>query len=225
MAYESVLYDLIEQHMAADPRTLQTAIGPSGVGTDCFHCLGAMIAEEPSLETNEDRWLTYIGKAVHEQLAKAAELANTRLEVPRWLVEHRVRPGMILDRPLEGNADCYDRDEGRVIDWKVVGDATLAKVRRGLVSPTYLRQIDTYGLGFENEGYEVNHTTIMFLPRNRYRLREGIAVHRPYDQENALATLKRANDIATLLRDRGADYVLPRLKRDPNCLDCPRFAR
>jgi hypothetical protein len=216
---------MIEQHMAVDPRTLQKTIGPSGIGTDCYHCLGCMIAQEPKLESNEDRWLTYIGKAVHEQLAKAAEYDNQVRGRPRWLVEERVRPGLILDDPLEGNADAYDLDEDRVIDWKVVGDNTLNKVSHGYVSPTYLKQIDTYGLGFEEAGYPVKDTTIMFLPRNRFRLREGIPVHRPYNRQNALNALRRANDIALLGKEHGWDHVLPRLKRDPQCYDCPRYAR
>lgn len=225
MAYEAVLFGLIERHMEVDPRTLQKTIGPSGIGTECFHCLGCMLAQEPKLETVEDRWLTYIGKAVHEQLAAAAMYDNNKLATPRWLVEHRVRPGLIGSVPLEGNADLFDLDENRVIDWKIVGDNTLAKVRQGRVEPTYLKQIDTYGLGFEHAGYDVKNTTIMFLPRNRFRLREGIAVHRPYDRENALAALKRANDIHILLLTHGADYVLPRLKRAPGCYDCVRYPR
>jgi hypothetical protein len=226
MAYESILFDMVERYIDNDPRTLQTAIGPSGAGSTCYHCLGAMIAEEPRLETSEDRWLSFIGKAVHDHLAKACEFDNAGAENPgRWLVEQRVRPGMILDQPLEGNSDCFDTWEGRVIDWKVVGDRTLNDVRQGYVSDTYLNQADLYGLGFEGLGWKVTNTTIMFLPRNRYRLREGIPVHRPYNRMNAVASLKRCNDIAALLREHGAAYVLPRLKRDPSCKDCPRYAR
>lgn len=225
MAYEATLFEMIERHIDAAPRTLQTAPGPSGLGTDCYHCLGALLAREPKMETAKDRWLTFIGQCVHEGLANACHADNTARTSPRWLVEQRVQVGHVGTDMIEGNSDAYDLDDDSVVDWKVVGNKTLATVARYGASATYLRQVDLYGLGMKNAGHTPKWTNIMFLPREKYRIREGILVRRPWDEANAHATLKRANDIIALLAEHGIDYVLPRLKRLPGCRDCERYAR
>lgn len=227
-AYEEELFGIIEQHISEDPRTLQTAPGPSGLGTPCYHCLGCLIAREPRMEAPEDRWLSWIGKCVHEGLAKAAEAHNLRQpkDAPlRFLVEERLVIGRVGDELIEGSSDIYDTAHDRVVDWKVVGDATLRDVALHGPPPGYVGQQDLYCKGWADLGAPVRGWTLVFLPRNKYRMRAGITVHRDYSPANAAAILKRANDIAALLSERGPDYVIPRLKRDPSCRTCPKYPR
>lgn len=225
MAYEETLYAVAEQYMAVDPRTLQTAPGPSGLGTDCYHCLGALLAREPKIEEPGDGWLTFIGKCVHEGMARACEYDNQQRGTPRWLIEQRVTVGTVGDETIEGNSDAYDLEDDGVVDWKITGANTIARVRRYGPSMVYLRQVHLYGLGMKNAGLNPRWVNIMFLPREDRRMRGGILVRMPWEEEIALATLKRADDIARLGKEHGWDYVLPRLKRDPHCFDCVRYAR
>jgi hypothetical protein len=57
--YASIVKDAI----AGDPRTLQTRIGPSGLGVDCDRCLAHQLAGIP--EHRDDPWLPTVGRAVH----------------------------------------------------------------------------------------------------------------------------------------------------------------
>jgi hypothetical protein len=223
LSYEALLYEIIEDDIAGDERTLQRRIGPSGLGTLCYHCLGAMIAEIPKKEDLADRWLTFIGRCVHTGLEKALKRRNRKLGYERFLPEHKTFVGNVGDIKVTGTTDFYDTEENVVGDWKIVGRNTLNKVRRGQVSPTYLNQIDLYGLGMKLEGRKPERTCIMFLPRELFRIREGIAVIRPWNEQAALDCLKRANDIKKLIDEHGAEYVIPRLKRMPDCWDCSRY--
>lgn len=223
-AYEETLFRMIEDYWVNDPRTLQKAIGPSGLGTDCFHCLGAMLAQEPKVESPEDGWRSFVGKCVHEGLAKAAARYN-RVHTDRFLIEERVHVGRIGTLEVHGNADVFDTWTSRVIDWKVTGNKTIASVKEGRWPPTYTGQADIYGYGFEELGMNVEGTTILFLPLEKWYMRQGAVIHRPYDRANAEACLKRARDIQELLDTRGPAYVLPRLKRKAGCYTCPKYAR
>jgi hypothetical protein len=224
MAYEEMLFGIIEDDIAGDERTQQKRIGPSGLGTLCYHCLGCMIAEVPKKESVADRWLTFIGRCVHTGLEKALVRRNRKLGFERFLPEHKVFVGNVGDIRVTGTTDFYDTVEHVVGDWKVVGKNTLNKVRRGDVSETYLGQADLYGLGLSMEGLEPEKTCIMFLPRDLFHVREGVAVIRDWDKANALACLKRANDIKALMDLHGTENVIRQLKRKPGCYDCPRYA-
>lgn len=219
-AYEAELYELLEDYIGGDERSQQKRIGPSGLGTDCYHCLACMIMELPKKESIADRWLTFIGTCVHAGAEKAIKARNLKLGRQRYLPEHKVTVGNIGDITVTGTTDVYDLDKATVVDWKVVGKNTLTKARRGDVSLTYLRQINLYGLGLENQGYRVEKTCIMFLPRDMFHLRDGLAVIRDYDRQDALDCLKRANDIKKLMDEHGMGQVISRLKRAPGCYDC-----
>lgn len=223
MAYEETLYEILEDYMGQDKRTLQRRIGPSGLGNTCWHCLAAALAELPKQESVADHWLAFIGKAVHYQAERAVKARNRKLGYNRFLSEHPVWVGNVGDIKVTGSLDLFDTDERVVSDFKVVGDATLREVIKGNCPTTYLKQIDLYGLGLEHEGYAPERTCILFLPRNRFRMRDGIAVVRPWDRDNAMETLRQANDIWKLLQEHGPEYLIPRLKRAPGCYDCKRY--
>lgn len=223
MAYESTLFDIIERHMGADARSQQTRIGPSGLGTMCYHCLGCMLAEKSRHQKLSERWLAFIGQCVHMGLAAALDRENNRIGYRRFEPEMKVTVGEVLGVPITGSSDCYDSDEETIVDWKVVGDKVVNDARRGVVNPTYLNQVQMYGAGVRTLGKPVKRCVVMYLPRNMFNLRKGVAVVRDYDQTIVDGVLKRANDIAKLIEENGADNVIPRLKRLPGCKDCERY--
>jgi hypothetical protein len=229
VAYEADLYDMIQEDIDNDERTLQIEMGPSGLGTPCYHCLGAGLALEPKVEDPEARWLSYIGKCVHTGLQKAAERQNAKYTAQgletRWLTEQRVVVGDVGPRSVEGNSDVYDMLKDVVVDWKVVGNKTLEYVRRYGASEVYKRQIQLYGRGFEELGLQPKKVCIVFLPREKFKMRDGFVYFEDYDPRSAEETLKRANDIWDLGMKHGWDYVLPRLKREKGCRDCTKYAR
>lgn len=219
IAYEEQLYGILEAEIElGNARNFQKRIGPSGLANPCYRCLGRALAGIEKPQTVKDRWLTFIGTCVHAGCERALLRENKRLGHDRFLAEHRVTVGQVLGEDIDGSADGYDLETDTVIDWKVVGDNTLAKPPSRL----YLGQIDLYGLGFANAGFKPKRTCIMYLPRNQFRLRRGRAVIRDWDEGNAREALRKANDIAGLIRERGGEAVIPKLRTDPDCYDCNR---
>lgn len=223
-AYENMFYDMIEDSMANDSRTLQRAVGPSGIGTECYHCLGCMIAQVPKMESRQEIWNQWLGKAGHDRMEQILQGVNEDAGMELFLTEKRVPVGWVGDFLLEGSADCYDVQNEVVIDWKFPGDNTLRKVKSGKISPTYRTQAHCYGMGFENLGYPVSRVMVLFLPRNARTVREAVPFIEQYDPNVALAALKRADDIYRLMYEYGSKNVIPRLKRAPGCYDCSRYA-
>ncbi len=219
------LRQIIEWQMSQHPRTLQKAIGPSELGTPCVRKLAYKLAA-PAWTSRSDpgrAWLPTIGVAVHGWLEKALFAFNEAGVLERFMLEHRVVCGVVDDKPVYGTADVYDRISGTVIDWKIVGATTLAKVRRSGLSDIYRAQVNLYARGFVAAGYPVNNVAVCFLPRNG-GLHDTQWVAEPYDAELANMTLMRANGIATALRFLGADEVLPKAPTaDDYCTSCPFF--
>ncbi|NBR79837.1 MAG: hypothetical protein EBT71_07365, partial [Alphaproteobacteria bacterium] len=71
------------------------------------------------------------------------------------------------DLVIPGTVDLYSKKHAAVIDYKVVGESTLQKVRAGRVSSQYTVQVQLYGLGLQQQGHKVTTVAIMFLPRNK----------------------------------------------------------
>lgn len=216
--YKKELLDTIEHAAANKPRNLQRHIGPSGIGNPCNRCLGYALAEVPE-KPGESQWLQLQGTAMHTELEHIFE-ARDAVDPGRWMTEQRLLVGAILGKDLSGSADLFDRWYGFSIDWKLVGDNTLGKVRKGTASETYIKQGHTYGKGHEDAGRKVNQIVIAFLPRNARSIYEAAWKTFPYDRSIAEASLKRANDIASLGEQHGWFAVLSRLSRYEDCYDC-----
>ena len=204
------LRTIIEAAITHQPRTLQTAIGPSELGNECERCLAHKLAGTP--ESRDAAWLPFIGTAVHEQLEQiilAHENTRASLGMPgRFLAENRVTVGTVAGIPVTGSTDLFDTHTGTVIDWKVVGATTLRKAKGCGASLVYSRQANLYGKGWEDAGYKVNHVLIYFLPRNAVSLSDGFAWDAPYDRADAEATLARADRLANAINAVGLDTVL-----------------
>ena len=222
--YEDKFFDLIEGGMANDARTLQRRIGPSGLGTDCIHCLACGIFQIPKPENPREIWNQAVGHACHAWMEQRLIDANTAAGRDVYYPERKVYVGDIGPDRITGSADCYDVDEQVVVDWKFPGDNTMAKVRKGKITATYRKQPHLYGLGYLNAGFEVRGVMVLFIPRNDRTVRFSHAYKVPFDRTLAEDTMARAQAIYDLvIRDGGPQEVIPRLRRDPDCWDCTRY--
>jgi len=118
------------------------------------------------------------------------EVRRATGESPRWLTERQVT-ARHAGLTITGTVDLFDRSEGAVIDWKVVGVTTLRKAQSEGPSQAYRVQSQIYGLALQQEGFAVRTTSIAMLPRNG-PLSSLLVMEEPYDQtiaEQALARL------------------------------------
>jgi hypothetical protein len=203
------------------PRSQQTRPGPSEIGTPCQRRLGYKTLGVP--EVNTDRgaaWKPTVGTAVHTWLQQAFTDYNESHRIDRYYLEQKVTVGDFNGLPLRGTADLYDRATGTVLDWKVVGLASLKRYRINGPGDQYRRQGHLYGRGFALLGLPVERVAICFLPQNG-ELRDLHLWSEPYDEALAIDTLARAEGIAALTRTAGA-AILPLLPTaDAFCDYCP----
>jgi len=218
---------VIEAAMLNAPRTLQTRIGPSEIGNPCDRCLAHKLAGTP--ERPEAAWLPQIGTAVHgwlESVFLNHETTRVALGMPgRWLSEHRVTVGIIGGVEISGSTDLFDTDTGTVIDFKVVGATTIKKAKAYGASLVYSRQAQLYAKGWADDGYTVNTTTILYLPRNSVSLADTYVWSAPYDRQIALDAIGRANLIAVAIAANGLEAVLAGMAEHTfEEFSCKRFA-
>lgn len=180
------------------PRSKQTALGPSEVGMECQRALAYRLLNTPEKPDPRLPWAPFIGTAVHAAIAEALEAENARLGRERWIVERRVS----ASDDLSGSSDAYDVDNATVVDWKILGDKSLATLPHHM-SLEYETQAHIYGLGFENAGYPVRWVRICMLTRSSHDFRQSREWTRPYDRgiaERALARLAETKKLITGLK-------------------------
>lgn len=217
------LRHVISTTMLAHPRSHQSAIGPSELGTPCLRKLAHRIAGTTPVNRSA-AWRTAVGTAVHAWLADAFDTANCELVAAglgdRWLVERRVTVGTIGGVPIEGSADLFDTATGTVIDWKVVGLTSLRAARMIGPKPQYRTQIHCYARGFAAQGHHVERVAIMWLPQSG-ELAQAEYWSEPYDETVALEGLARAHSLNMALNLPGPSVIpfLPAV--DDYCGTCP----
>lgn len=225
---KKLLQPVIDNAIRGQPRSQQTQIGPSEIGTPCQHCLAAKLAGWTKTEPSTP-WLPFIGTSVHAQLENIFSKAGAQ-----WLPEKKVTAGHIQTltgqrMDITGTADLFHIPTGTVIDWKIVGKTTLDAARHGNVKPTYQVQAHTYGKGYENAGYSVNTVAIAFLPRNDPNLARAVYWLEPYNPvivEEAFTRLKNIVSnlqILTALNPATRDQWITSQPRAVDCWDCPRY--
>ncbi|HLL68992.1 MAG TPA: hypothetical protein VK453_25255 [Micromonosporaceae bacterium] len=180
------LEQILARHEANSPRSKQTALGPSEVGVECQRALAYRLLNTPTKPDPRLPWAPLVGTAVHATIAEALEAENVRLGRQRWLVENRVHPA----DDLSGSCDAYDTDNACVVDWKVVGEKSLARLPLHM-SPEYETQAHIYGLGYERAGQEVRWVRLCLLARASHDFRLSREWTRPYDRGVATAALER----------------------------------
>lgn len=208
------------------PRSLQTQIGPSELGTPCARRLGHKLAGTPAARTQSAPWRPTVGTAVHQWLAGVIEAQP----VGRWLVETSVWVGDVDGQMITGSSDLFDLETNTVIDWKVVGPGSLKEYRAAVNAgrcpdETYRKQLHLYGRGFTQlgDGLPVDRVAIVFLP-SAGELGDTVIWSEPYDEQVALGALARADGIAAGLRLIGPDLIIPQLAAaEAHCGHCPWF--
>jgi hypothetical protein len=148
------------------------------------------LAGLPEVNQVADPWFPIVGSAVHVFMADMITWYNDvylgRAHNPRFIAENRVTvKAENGGYDTAGSTDVYDVDEERVVDWKIVGNTTMRKVKTGTtplerVGPQYYVQTMTYGKGWVQAGYRVKSTLIAFLPRSNF-LKNMQLVEMPFD--------------------------------------------
>lgn len=229
----SEIYDnIIRELTKPSERDKQRKVGPSELGDMCERCLS-----EKLLGVHQEE-KTYplapmIGTAFHLYLENTIGLEG-------YLKETRVTVGEIEGYgAIRGTADGFDTATGHVVDYKVLSKKKIKafssatfldedrnpefysdSLTEGQLKKYYY-QMMLYGLGMENAGYEVNHTSLILFPRDCTVESVMSASHElcfKYNREAALNVLERANQIfkwSTNNRDN-----LEELDSHPGCYYC-----
>lgn len=139
-----------------EPRSLQTAIGPSEVGVECDRRLAYKAAGTANVNF-PDPLRAMSGSGMHEVLAGYFR----RLDggSGRYLVEQKV-----TYRGLSGSVDLYDRRRKVLVDWKSPLKAKVRKVPTDGPSHNYVTQVHIYGAGLLAAGEEVEHVALAYVP-------------------------------------------------------------
>lgn len=206
----SEIYDRILKELTKpSERDKQRKVGPSELGDLCERCLA-----EKLLGVHQEE-KTYplapmIGTAFHLYLENVIGLEG-------YLKETKVTVGTIEGYgDIRGTADGFDTETGHVIDYKVLSKKKIKafssatffnedqepefysdSMTEGQLKKYYY-QMMLYGLGMENEGYDVNHCSLVLFPRDCTVESVMTASHElcfKYSRDAALAVLERANQI------------------------------
>lgn len=156
------LRDVITRQARRQPRNTQVHLGPSELGCECDRQVVGKFAGEPFTNNVSSPWASVVGTAVHAQLAQFFANENTLNGFTRWVPELRVTP-----HPLyPGTADLYDGVNEAVIDWKVLGPTSMAKVMSASGPPRHYRvQLLLYAMGYRHLGLPVRRVCLAALPR------------------------------------------------------------
>lgn len=229
----SDIYDAILRELTKpSERDKQRKVGPSELGDLCERCLAEKLLGVHKEEKNYPL-APMIGTAFHLYLENTIGLEG-------YLKETKVTVGTIEGYgSISGTADGFDTTTGHVIDYKVLSKKKI----KAFASATFLDesynpefysdsmtegqlkkyyyQMQLYGLGMENTGYEVNHTSLILFPRDCTIESVTMASHElcfKYNRDAALSVMERANQIfkwATENRDN-----IGELDSHPGCYYC-----
>jgi hypothetical protein len=190
----STLADVGEALMrfeASRPRTVQTTLGPSELGTPCPRQIALKLAGVQRHPRGLP-WAPMCGTAVHSLMEEVLTAENARLGRERWVLEQKVH----LDDELSGHGDAYDSDHALVVDWKYTGTTARRKAARRsvpnaeLVSVEYRTQAHLYGLGHRNAGRPVRFVRLVLLARS-HDYSESVEWTEPYREDIALDAMTR----------------------------------
>lgn len=221
-ALRDELYGIVRDFDAAAARSQQKAIGISEIGHPCPRRIAYQLSGFPEPEgVGSDPWLSIIGTATHDWLARALAHRNAQLGWERYLIEQRVEANGI-----PGSTDAYDRERFLVIDHKIVGKTTMDKYRTQGPGRKYEVQGHTYGAGWVARGYAVRQVAIAFYPRFTF-LNEAFYVwSADYDQslvDKAFNRLETIQQVVNKLNPARNPEQFTRIPRTPerNCMYCP----
>lgn len=225
--YARTLRKVITTHAEHAPRSQQVHLGPSELGSACDRQVVAKLAGAGRTNHVSDPWPSIVGTSVHAWLASAFEAENARERIMRWVTEVHVTPALGYD----GHADLYDAAEGAVIDHKVLGATSLAKVKKpGGPSRRYQVQLLLYGAGFRALGMPVKRVVLAAYPRTAATL-DGMYIWdhvcTPDDEFLIAEVLRRTavrQELAAYVRAGGMSLSqIPATPDDDECFFCPYY--
>lgn len=229
----SEIYDrIIKELTKPSARDKQRKVGPSELGDLCERCLAEKLLGVHQEEKNYPL-APMIGTAFHLYLENTIGLKD-------YLKETRVTVGEVKGYgAIRGTADGFDTATGHVVDYKVLSKKKIKafssatffdeecnpefysdSLTEGQLKKYYY-QMQLYGLGMENAGYEVNHTSLILFPRDCTVESVMSASHElcfKYNREAALNVLERANQIFKWAINNW--NILEELDSHPGCYYC-----
>lgn len=229
----SEIYDRIVRELTKpSERDKQRKVGPSELGDLCERCLAEKLLGV-HVEEKTYPLAPMIGTAFHLYL-------ETTLGLEDYLKETKVTVGTIEGYgDICGTADGFDVSTGHVVDYKVLSKKKIkafssATFFDGDYNPEfysdsltegqlkkYYYQMQLYGLGMENAGYEVNHTSLILFPRDCTVESVMSASHElcfKYNRDAALNVLERAKQIFKWANENRDN--LGELDSHPGCYYC-----
>lgn len=229
----SEIYDrIIKELTKPSERDKQRKVGPSELGDLCERCLAEKLLGVHKEEKTHPL-APMIGTAFHLYLENTIGLEG-------YLKETKVTVGTIEGYgDIRGTADGFDVSTGHVVDYKVLSKKKIKafssatffdedynpefysdSLTEGQLKKYYY-QMQLYGLGMENAGYEVNHTSLILFPRDCTVESVISASHElcfKYNREAALNVLERAKQIFKWA-DENRDHIED-LDSHPGCYYC-----
>ena len=202
---------LIRGMADAKPRSRQVHIGPSELGGPCARRLVYRLSQTPKVNSDADPLAAWIGTAVHAEIEKSLG--------DEWGTE---LPVSIPEYGIAGTLDAYHRPTRTVLDWKVVGDTTLRKVRTAGPGEQYRTQVHAYALGASLAGYDVDNVAVCFIPRSG-RLSSLVLWSEPYDPDVVEAPLRRFEQLKAAADIAGSAAAAMVPTGDAFCTGCPWF--
>lgn len=229
----SEIYDRILKELTKpSERDKQHKVGPSELGDLCERCLTEKLLGVHKEEKTHPL-APMIGTAFHLYLENTIGLEG-------YLKETKVTVGTIEGYgDICGTVDGFDTESGHVVDYKVLSKKKIKAFSSATFfdedyNPEfysdsmiegqlkkYYYQMQLYGLGMENAGYEVNHTSLILFPRDCTVESVISASHElcfKYNREAALNVLERAKQIFKWA-DENRDN-LGELDSHPGCYYC-----
>jgi hypothetical protein len=225
--YAAELRRVVIEQARGSARNIQAHLGPSELGSPCDRQVVGKLAGLPVTNHVVDPWASVIGTAVHAWLAEAFAADNSRLGNVRWLPEKRVVPHP--EHP--GTADLYDAAELAVVDHKVLGESSMAKVRSAAGPPIrYIIQLLLYGKGYRVLGLPVRRVALAAYPRTAASL-DGLYVWEratgPQDdeliEEVFRLTQRRKAMAEEITRGLKTLTDIPNTSDDYECFFCPFY--
>lgn len=219
--YGRDLRDVIVRQAHRQPRSVQRHLGPSELGAECDRQVVAKLAGEPVTNHVADPWPSVVGTAVHAWLAEKFDNENRLNGRVRWLTEARVSP-----HPLyPGTSDVYDTAEQAVVDWKILGPTSMAKLQSASGPPQrYVIQLLLYAWGWRNAGFTVRRVAIAGLPRTAPSLAEMYVWERyltPDDDRQVIEILQLTEARRAVARMvLGGQLPIDQVRRTPGGDEC-----
>lgn len=214
------LTDVIKWTDSNSARSTQASIGPSELGSLCDRKIAYRLAGTPEANWFTDPLPAIVGTAVHAWLEQAVTKFQQVHFMDRWITEITVQP----DPLVKGHCDLYDREKAAVIDWKTVSPTKLKAWKSSGPPEHYKDQVNLYGRGLINAGYEVRKVILVAVPRSGWLKDMQIWVE-DYRPERAQAALDRMYGIANQMIKAGDDLAFSEITSAPSgeCAFCPWY--